>query len=356
MMRSMPSYVLIASAIFVTLHPVAARAQCFYNNIYTCSESTTSGSAPVLELATDSTYAAIDVEQTTGGSAIEGYGAVGVWGESNAAGGIGVFGENTNTNNVANNYGIYGSSAGPNGFGVYGYNGSSNLSAHGVHGSAPNGTGVYGAGIIGVYAYGTSSSPALNVYSYQQSASNPGLYVTGTTALDGQVQVNGSGTYTGTWQQQSDARLKKDVLPLKESLQKLLELRGVSYEWREPAMHGDLRGPQVGLIAQEVEKVFPEWVGSDRNGYKAISTDAAFASVAVEATRELWRETQELASEAHLLEARVKSVEDASMTTTATVAPPTRSGRAGAVAVFCGLILGVAAGRLLASRREQKET
>jgi hypothetical protein len=39
-------------------------------------------------------------------------------------------------------------------------------------------------------------------------------------------------------------------------LPKLVNLRGVSHRWQEPAKHGNLTGEQMGFVTQEVEVVF----------------------------------------------------------------------------------------------------
>ncbi len=49
---------------------------------------------------------------------------------------------------------------------------------------------------------------------------------------------------------------------------------------------GGLPGLQTGMIAQEVEKVFPEWVDNDPNGNKSIGF-TGFEALMVEALREL---------------------------------------------------------------------
>jgi hypothetical protein len=70
----------------------------------------------------------------------------------------------------------------------------------------------------------------------------------------------------------SDGRFKKNIEPLQESLDKVLQLQGVSYEMKTdefPQKHFDA-GTQVGLIAQEVEKIVPEVVTQGPNGYKGI--------------------------------------------------------------------------------------
>ncbi len=47
------------------------------------------------------------------------------------------------------------------------------------------------------------------------------------------------------------------------------------------------------MIAQEVEKVFPEWVGTDRDGYKTL-TIRGFEALAVESLRTLKSENDVL--------------------------------------------------------------
>lgn len=62
-------------------------------------------------------------------------------------------------------------------------------------------------------------------------------------------------------------------------------LRGVSFEWR-----GDLQpghsGKDLGVIAQEVEQVFPELVHVDHRGYKMVNYAGLIAPL-IEAVKEL---------------------------------------------------------------------
>lgn len=90
----------------------------------------------------------------------------------------------------------------------------------------------------------------------------------------------------GSWTSSSDIRLKKQVAPLTAALDKVLQLHGFSFEWKEPEKMGDLKGPQIGLVAQDVEKVFPEWVSDDPDGYREL-TVRGFEALAIEAIREL---------------------------------------------------------------------
>jgi len=68
------------------------------------------------------------------------------------------------------------------------------------------------------------------------------------------------------WLTSSDSRLKKDIILIDNPIQKLAELNGYYYFWQK----GSTTTRQVGVIAQEVEKVLPELVVNDTNGFKAV--------------------------------------------------------------------------------------
>jgi len=67
----------------------------------------------------------------------------------------------------------------------------------------------------------------------------------------------------------SDARLKKNIEPIPSALTKVLQLNPVYYEWRKDILPSSFiknhrSGRQIGLIAQEVEKVVPEIVKDEK--------------------------------------------------------------------------------------------
>lgn len=62
-------------------------------------------------------------------------------------------------------------------------------------------------------------------------------------------------------------------------------LRGVSFEWTEEAGPGH-SGRDLGVIAQEVEEVFPELVSTDASGYKRVNYIGLIAPL-IEAVKEL---------------------------------------------------------------------
>jgi Chaperone of endosialidase len=118
----------------------------------------------------------------------------------------------------------------------------------------------------------------------------------------------------GAWGVASDARLKQNIQPLTGVLAKLTQLRGVLYEWKEPEKQGNLTGPQIGLIAQEVEPVFPDWVSVDSEGYKAL-TIRGFEALTIEAIKELKAENEALKQRCAALESQLAKL-------IAAIAPP----------------------------------
>ena len=88
----------------------------------------------------------------------------------------------------------------------------------------------------------------------------------------------------------SDIRLKEDVKPLEGSLDKVEKLRGVSFLWKNTP---DQKKRSIGFIAQELEKVFPELVGEDKDGYKQVNY-ANFVAILTNAVKELNAKVQGL--------------------------------------------------------------
>ncbi len=65
----------------------------------------------------------------------------------------------------------------------------------------------------------------------------------------------------------SSRQFKEDVRDMDADADKLLGLRPVVFRYREDvAPEGDPRALQYGLIAEEVAKIYPDWVIRDRNG------------------------------------------------------------------------------------------
>ena len=107
------------------------------------------------------------------------------------------------------------------------------------------------------------------------------------------LAVVGNILATGTVTQNSDITLKKDIVKIDGALNKLSQIKGVTYKWKKPENHGDDETEQLGIIAQDVEKVFPQAVSTDPNGIKSVSYGDMVAPL-IEAIKELKAEIDSL--------------------------------------------------------------
>jgi hypothetical protein len=116
--------------------------------------------------------------------------------------------------------------------------------------------------------------------------------------LDVRGTIGNSGTVY-----HSDIRWKRDVRKLDGSLEKIMNLEGVQYEWKQdenPEMNFP-DGDQIGLIAQDVEKIVPEVVNESADGYKSIDY-ARLVAVLIESVKEQQGQIETLAQRVEELE------------------------------------------------------
>ncbi len=104
------------------------------------------------------------------------------------------------------------------------------------------------------------------------------------------LQINGNALKPGggAWGALSDRTAKTDIAPLAGTLDRLLQLHGYSFRYTDEALAqgGALPGTQLGLMAQEVQQVFPDWVTTDDKGRLNVS-ERATTALMVEALRDL---------------------------------------------------------------------
>ncbi len=98
-------------------------------------------------------------------------------------------------------------------------------------------------------------------------------------AYQGPVNRTSDGTLTTAT---SDMRLKENISTIHGGLNSVLNLRGVTFTWKDdPGM-----GTRIGLIAQEVESVLPELVFTNEvDGYKGVNY-SEMTAVLIEAVKE----------------------------------------------------------------------
>ena len=111
-----------------------------------------------------------------------------------------------------------------------------------------------------------------------------GLTVTGGFTLYGNAYQYG---WTSLGFQNSDRRLKTEITPIKYALSGISRLRGVYFKWDRSVptvVHSDER--TVGFVAQEVEKMYPELVSVNEQGFKTVNY-MLMIPILLEAIREL---------------------------------------------------------------------
>ncbi|HWU44347.1 MAG TPA: tail fiber domain-containing protein, partial [Bdellovibrio sp.] len=111
----------------------------------------------------------------------------------------------------------------------------------------------------------------------------------GTNNPTANLHVAGSALATA-WNVSSDIRLKENIKVISSPLEKLQNLHGVEFDWRKdvkaPTIHDQTH--DVGVIAQEVEKVFPEAVTTPKDGgYKSVAYTKLIAPL-IEAVKSLY--------------------------------------------------------------------
>jgi hypothetical protein len=100
------------------------------------------------------------------------------------------------------------------------------------------------------------------------SGGNVGI---GTTAPSQRLHVAGN-VLANAYQTPSDIRLKTDIEPIDNALDKVLALDGVYFQWNKSAKV-EAEGRQVGVIAQNVQRVIPEVVSTSAAANDYLSVD-----------------------------------------------------------------------------------
>ena len=109
------------------------------------------------------------------------------------------------------------------------------------------------------------------------------------TNADGGITI----AYSGSGPSPSDKKLKENIKELQNCLEKIDKLSPVSFDWNILANEEfDKQGSDIGLIAQEVEEIFPEIVG-DNKGFKALDY-VKLTVLLISAVKELKQQIEQL--------------------------------------------------------------
>ena len=91
----------------------------------------------------------------------------------------------------------------------------------------------------------------------------------------------------------SDIRLKDNIKSIDKALDKVNSIQGIEFDWIEKEeVHGN-SGHDIGVIAQEIEKILPDVVTTRDNGYKAVKYEK-IVPLLIEAIKDLSKQVDGL--------------------------------------------------------------
>ena len=114
----------------------------------------------------------------------------------------------------------------------------------------------------------------------------------GVTTIGGSTTISGSLNVQSdiTAYHSSDENLKDNIELISEPIEKLNQIKGVSFDWNDKSEH---TGHDIGVIAQDIEKVLPELVATRDDGFKAVRYEKIVALL-IEAVKEQQSQIDEL--------------------------------------------------------------
>jgi len=96
----------------------------------------------------------------------------------------------------------------------------------------------------------------------------------------------------------SDKRLKENIIPIDNPIEKINQISGVEFDWKplteeeRKSIHSH-EGHDIGVIAQEIEEILPDVVETRDNGYKAVKYEK-IVPLLIEAVKQQQKQIEEL--------------------------------------------------------------
>ena len=138
------------------------------------------------------------------------------------------------------------------------------------------------------------------------------LQVVGDIAADGGTLRAASAVISTTITACSDIRYKKNIMPLSNALSNVMKLQGVTYNWKVsefPERYFNDK-KQIGIIAQELEKIYPELVETDAKGYKTVDY-SKIAPILIESIKEQQQQIKGQQEQIDLLKSQLEEIKTA---------------------------------------------
>lgn len=240
--------------------------------------------------------------------------------QSDSSSGRGVYGIASSTNGL--NYGVHGHTNSPSGYAGYftgGENyfegtvgiGTINPSAK-LAVFAPAGDSAFRVQLDGSTRMLVNANGGVSLGASNSAVGAGNVYIAnnlgiGTSSPTFDISVSGTAGKTGggSWAVFSDQRLKKNINSMAGSLEIISALHPVTFEYASKDHFSYTPGVQRGFIAQEVQKVIPQWVNTADDGYLYLD-QAGYEALIVDALQELRAEKD---AEIEQLQARIDRLE-----------------------------------------------
>ena len=99
---------------------------------------------------------------------------------------------------------------------------------------------------------------------------------------------NGATVHCAAVVEGSSLEIKTNISEIESPLEKISKLRGIEFDYKETDEHS------IGMVAEEVNEVFPELVSKDKDGKVQAMSYSRMTAVLLEAIKELNQEVKEL--------------------------------------------------------------
>jgi len=162
------------------------------------------------------------------------------------------------------------------------------LGASNSYGSVSSGGGGATIYLNGATRGGTTTAASNTIV----VATDGEVYITNGAANSNKIVVatNGNTTFSGTITESSSLRYKENVETIKYGLDKVLQMRGVTYDKKDNGVK------EIGVIAEEIYEVLPELVLKNEEGEIDSVSYGRITAVLIEAIKEQQKQIEELKS------------------------------------------------------------
>jgi len=132
---------------------------------------------------------------------------------------------------------------------------------------------------------GTDGSTAITALDIDMAAAGNAQFIGNISGS--QIEASGDVIAFGS----SDRRLKDNITPIENPLEKMDKIGGYTFDWNEK--QDAYKGHDVGVIAQEIEEILPELVTTRGTGYKAVKYEK-IVPLLIESIKELQKKVQKI--------------------------------------------------------------